>query len=399
MKILVLNCGSSSVKFQLIDMSNEDVLAKGIVERVGFDDSILKYKPKGGEKTKEILSVKDHDVAIKVVIDTLMHTEYGAIKNINEIVAVGHRVVHGADKFANSVLIDDEVMKCLYSCIRFAPLHNPPNIKGIEAVTRLMPKVPQVGVFDTAFHQTMSPIAYLYGLPYYMYEKHHIRRYGFHGTSHKYIAHKAAEYAKKPIEELKIITNHLGNGASIAAIEYGKSVDTSMGFTPLEGLIMGTRCGDIDPAIVPYIMDLENLSIKEVDSLLNKKSGVLGLSELSSDMREIEDAALEGVPRQKLVLDIYVRRIVKYIGAYAAVMNGVDIIVFTGGVGENSPITRKWVCDHLGYLGVEVDDAKNDTDRDVIFTKGKTMVMRIPTDEELAIARDTKEILIDKKLL
>jgi acetate kinase len=401
MKILVLNCGSSSVKYQLIEMDDELVLCKGVVERIGTQDAILRCQPRGGVDRREVRPIADHAQAIDAFIATLLDPEIGVLQDKSEIAAVGHRTVHGGEVFASSVKIDEQVKRTIRECAAFAPLHNPHNLKGIEVCGDLLPGVPQVAVFDTAFHQTMPPAAYLYALPYSLYERLRVRRYGFHGTSHLYVARQAAVELGRPIEELRIITCHLGNGASVTAVQYGKSMDTSMGFTPLEGLVMGTRCGDIDPALVLYVIEVEGLSPDEMDDLLNKQSGMLGLTEFSHDMREIEARAQEGDERCDLALDIYCRRIKKYIGAYAAVMNGVDAIVFTGGVGENSCVVRRRVCTDMAFLGIVLDEQANM--RHVPWAKvrpasphlgiGPTKVMVIPTNEELVIARDTKEIL------
>ncbi|MCK5147184.1 acetate kinase [bacterium] len=393
MKVLVLNCGSSSLKFQLYNMGQDDPLAGGLVDRIGNEDASLKYEPLGGDKLKEVLPVKDHQEAIDLVLKTLCDSQIGKIHDPSEIDTVGHRVVHGAEAFTGSVLINEAVLQKLKDCIKFAPLHNPPNILGIQASLWLMPAARQVAVFDTAFHQTMEPEAYLYALPYEYYEEKGIRRYGFHGTSHRYVAHKAAELIGTPIEDLKIVTCHLGNGASIAAVDGGKSVDTSMGFTPLEGLAMGTRCGDLDPAIPLFIMEEDGLTAKEMDTILNKKSGMFGMTQGFSDMRHIEDGYFDGKPREKLCQIYYSRRITKYIGAYAAIMGGLDCIVFTAGVGENSPITRKQVCESLGFMGVELDDGKNETRGEMRISKGPTHVLMVPTNEELAIALEAKMIL------
>jgi len=398
-KILVLNSGSSSVKYQFIDMEGEKVLCQGIAERIGLDGSRIVHKINGKKHIVEV-ELPNHDVAIQKVLDILRDEKLGVIKDLKEIGAVGHRVVHGGEKFASSVLVDDEVIKVLEENADLAPLHNPPNIMGIKAVKKLLPNVPNVAVFDTAFHQSMPKKAFLYAIPIEFYEKHRIRRYGFHGTSHRYVSRRAAEILGKPYESLKIITAHLGNGASIAAIMYGKSVDTSMGFTPLEGLVMGTRSGDIDPAIVIYLQQKLNMNVDEVYNLLNKKSGILGLFKKSSDMREIEDGVLKhNDPVARLTLDIYEYRIAKYIGAYAAAMNGVDVIVFTAGVGENFPLLRQEICDnYLGYLGVVCDkEANNVFGKERIISKpeSKVTVMVIPTNEELVIARDTYKIVTE----
>ena len=407
MKILVLNCGSSSVKYQLIEMEGEQLICKGIVERIGTDDAILRCQPTpdeasgGRPEIREIRPISDHAEALHSVIDALMDPEIGVIQDRSEIAAVGHRTVHGGEAFANSVRIDDQVIQTIRECSALAPLHNPHNLKGIEVCLKLLPDTPQVAVFDTAFHQTMPPESFLYALPYSLYEKLKVRRYGFHGTSHRYVAQRAAEELDRPMQECKIITCHLGNGASIAAVCKGESVDTSMGFTPLEGLVMGTRCGDIDPALVLHLMHALSLSPQEMDDLLNTQSGMLGLTGFSHDMREIEEQAKKGNQRAELALDIYCRRIQKYIGAYAAEMGGVDAIVFTGGVGENSDLVRRKVCQGLEFLGIQYDEAANM--QHVPWAKarpssphistGPTKVMVIPTNEELVIARDTRDIL------
>ena len=392
MKVLVLNSGSSSVKFQLIRMEDESLLAKGIVEKIGSSDAIITYQPEGRNKIREIREVLNHGVAIEMVLSLLLHPQHGVIKNKREIDGIGHRVVHGGEDFARSVLITEKVKASIRKCIQFAPLHNPHNLKGIEACEALLPGVAQVGVFDTAFHQTIPPRAYIYGLPYALYKKLSVRRYGFHGTSHNYVAQRAAEILKRPIADLKIITCHLGNGASITAVDGGKSIDTTMGFTPLEGLVMGTRCGSIDPALVPYIMEREKLGTKEIDSIMNKNSGMLGLTETSNDMREIEQEAARGSERHKLAIEIYCHYIKKYIGAYMAEMGRADAIVFTGGIGENSRLVRRLVTAGLSEFGINIDPQKNEkNDRDISADRVKILV--IPTNEELAIARDTKLIL------
>lgn len=396
MNILVINCGSSSLKYQLIDMKNEISLAQGLVERIGIEGSILTQKVNGKDKFKLKVPMKDHKDGIAHVIDSLLDSDHGVIKDVSEINAVGHRVVHGGEKYSTSVIIDDEVMKDLDDFSSLAPLHNPPNIIGINAVRDLMPDIKMVAVFDTAFHQTMPEEAFLYGLPYELYEEDNIRRYGFHGTSHRYVAERAASMLDKPLEDLKIITCHLGNGSSITAIDGGKSIDTSMGFTPLEGLVMGTRCGDIDPAIIPYLMDNKGLSSKEVNDLMNKESGVLGISGVSSDFRDIEDAAENGNKRAQMALDVFHYRVKKYIGAYAAAMNGVDAIVFTAGVGENGVETRAEIGGNLEYLGVELDLEKNNVrGKETLISKeeSKVKVFVIPTDEELMIAKDTLNLI------
>lgn len=396
MKVLVINCGSSSLKYQLIDMTNEEALAQGLVERIGIEGSILTQKVEGREKYIIEQPMKDHQEAISLVLNALVGEEHGVIADMSEISAVGHRVVHGGENYAESVLIDEEVMAALEECVKLAPLHNPPNITGINACKALMPNTPMVAVFDTAFHQSMPDKAYMYALPYELYEKHGVRRYGMHGTSHRFVSAKVAELMGKSMEDLKIITCHLGNGASCAAVKNGKSVDTSMGFTPLEGLVMGTRCGDIDPAIVPFVMKAENLSAQEVDTLMNKKSGVLGLSGVSSDFRDIEKAESEGNDRARLALDVFYYRVRKYIGAYAAAMGGVDCVVFTAGLGENSIDARKIICEELGFLGMKIDEEKNNVrgKATLISTEDSAVkVFVVPTNEELMIARDTMEIV------
>ncbi|MDD4753745.1 MAG: acetate kinase [Desulfitobacteriaceae bacterium] len=396
MKILVLNSGSSSLKYQLFDMMNEEVMAKGLVERIGLEGSILTHRPANKEKQEIHADITDHSVAIKLVLDALTNQEHGVIADMKEIDAVGHRAVHGGSTFAQSTLIDDKVIEQMEKLVDLAPLHNPPGLLGIEACKRIMPDIPQVAVFDTSFHQTMPESSFIYGLPYEMYTKYEIRRYGFHGTSHRFVSERAAALMNKPISELKIITCHLGNGSSITAVDKGKVVDTSLGFTPLEGLIMGTRCGDIDPAIVPYIMEKENMDVKQINDFLNKKCGMLGVSGVSSDLRNIEEAAGEGNHRAQLTLDIFYKRIVKYIGSYAAEMNGVDVIVFTAGIGENSIPMREAVCANLTFLGVEFESSANNfrgEEKEITKPGSKVKVFVIPTNEELMIARDTKELV------
>lgn len=395
MKILVVNCGSSSLKYQLFDMNGEQVLAKGIVERIGIDGMLVHQKGEN-DKVKIPNDIPNHKIAIELVIKTLISEDLGVLKDIKEIEAVGHRVVHGGEEFSQSVLIDENVMATIRKCIELAPLHNPPNIMGIEACSEVLPGVKQVAVFDTAFHQTMPEKSYIYGLPYEAYEKYSVRRYGFHGTSHKYVAQQAAQMLGKDLSETKLITCHLGNGASICAIDGGKSVDTSMGFTPLEGLVMGTRCGDIDPAIVFYLMNKTGLDTSGMNDFVNKKSGVLGISGVSSDFRDIEDAAAEGNKRAQLALDIFAQRVRKYIGAYSAVLGGVDAVVFTAGLGENSPETREEVLKGFEYLGLEIDLELNKVRgkaRNFSKEGSKVQALVIPTNEELMIARDTKEIV------
>ena len=398
MKILVLNSGSSSVKFQLIRMEDESLMAKGIVEKIGSSDAIITYQPEGMHKIREIREVLNHSLAIEMVLSLLLHPQHGVIRDKGEIDGIGHRVVHGGEDFSASTLITDKVKASIRKCIQFAPLHNPHNLKGIEACETLLPGVPQVGVFDTAFHQTIPPKAFIYGLPFVLYKKLSIRRYGFHGTSHSFVAHRAAEMLKRPIQDLKIITCHLGNGASITAVDGGKSVDTTMGFTPLEGLVMGTRCGSIDPALVPYIMEREKLGTKEIDSIMNKNSGMLGLTETSNDMREIEEEASRGSERHKLAIEIYCHHIKKYIGAYMAELGRVDAVVFTGGIGENSRYVRRLITDGMSEYGITIDPHKNEkNERDI--SAGRVKILVIPTNEELAIARDTQRILqsVEKK--
>ena len=399
MIILVVNCGSSSLKYQLLDMKNDevyDLLAKGIVERIGMETGCLKHQATDKEKLVKEMPIENHTVAIKAVMDALLDKEYGVLSTLEDIEAVGHRVVHGAEEFVCSQLITDKVIEQLKKCSVFAPLHNPANILGIEAVTAVLPTVPQVGVFDTAFHQSMPAYAYMYALPYEYYEKYRIRRYGFHGTSHKYVSAKGAKFAGLDLNYSKIITCHLGNGSSIAAVVNGKSIDTSMGFTPLEGLIMGTRCGNVDPDVVTYLQDKEGLSASEMSKVLNKKSGFLGLSQVSSDARDLNDAANEGDAKAKLVLKKLTYDITKYIGAYAAAMNGVDLIVFTGGIGENNSRLRRRICENLTYLGVKFDYDANvvrGEDTMISLPDSKVKVALITTNEELMIARDTMEIV------
>ncbi|HAS73122.1 MAG TPA: acetate kinase, partial [Clostridiales bacterium UBA8960] len=359
MNVLVINCGSSSLKYQLFNMNDESVLAKGLVERIGIEGSRLKHEVEGKDKKTIEVLMKDHKDALAQVLDAIVHPEHGAIASLNEINAVGHRVVHAGEKYSGSVVITDSVMAALEECIELAPLHNPPNIMGITAIQDLLPGIPNVGVFDTAFHQTMPKAAYVYALPYEYYERDHVRRYGFHGTSHRYVSQKTAEMLGKPLSETKIITCHLGNGASIAAIDGGKSMDTSMGFTPLEGLVMGTRCGDIDPQIVTYIMGKEKLTLDQMNDIMNKKSGVLGISGVSSDFRDIEDAAAAGNERAILALDIYHGNVRKYIAAYASVLGRVDAIVFTAGLGENGIESREAICKNLEFMGAKLDSTKN----------------------------------------
>lgn len=395
MNVLVINCGSSSLKYQLINSDSEEVLAKGLCERIGID-GILTHQPAGKDKIKTEVAMPNHTVAVELVIKSLTDGENGVIKSLDEIGAVGHRVVHGGENFAESVVITDEVMKAIEDCNDLAPLHNPANLIGIRACQELMPNVPMVAVFDTAFHQTMPKKAYFYGLPHEYYEKYKVRRYGFHGTSHSYVSKRAAEILGKDYNNLKTIVCHLGNGASISAVLNGKCVDTSMGLTPLEGLIMGTRSGDLDPAILEFIANKENLTLAEVTNVLNKKSGVLGLSGVSSDFRDLEAAAKDGNQWAIDTLDTYYYRVAKYIGSYAAAMNGVDVIVFTAGVGENNPPGREQIVSYLGYLGADVVPEKNNfrgEERVISSDNSKVTVMVVPTNEELAIARETVRLV------
>lgn len=398
MKVLVLNCGSSSIKYQLIDMVfDADLLAKGIVERIGMQCAELTHSPKNRDKFHVVKDIPDHQTGINIIMDILIHPSHGVIKSKDEIAAVGHRVAHGGENFKTSVRINDRVKKDIERCIELAPLHNPANLKGIVSMENVLPEVPQVAVFDTSFHQTMPKHAYLYAIPYKYYEKYNIRRYGFHGTSHKFVAQKGCDMIGENWEDKKIITCHLGNGASITAIDHGKSVETSMGFTPIEGLMMGTRAGDLDIGVVLYLMEKENLDFKEINNLLNKKSGVLGISGISFDMRDIEQAIQNGDEKALVAQNMYCHRVTKYIGAYAAVMNGVDIIIFTGGIGENDANIREKVISNLGYLGIELDVEANTDLRSedmIISTKdSKNMAMVVTTNEELVIARDTLSIV------
>jgi acetate kinase len=396
MKVLVLNCGSSSIKYQFIDTEKQIAVAKGMVERIGMSSAVLTHQPLNKEKIRIVGEILDHTIAIEYVIAVLLSPNHGVIKDKSEIDAVGHRVVHGGETFSGSVLITDEVMKALKDNIELAPLHNPPNIKGIKAVLEHLPNTPQCGVFDTAFHVKMPPHAYLYGIPFELYKKYKIRRYGFHGTSHRYVSQRAAALLGKPIEELKIITAHLGNGCSMAAINHGQSIDSTMGFTPLEGLLMGTRSGDMDPSVILYIMAKEGLSLSEANTLLNKHSGLIGISGESSDMREIEFAVAEGNKKAKYAFDVFTYRIKKYVGSYAAAMGGLDALVFAGGIGENSVLVRKDVCSNMEFLGIHLDNNLNENvSGECIITTpdSKVKVLRIPTDEELVIALDTEEIV------
>lgn len=396
MKILVINCGSSSLKYQVLDMNGEILLAKGLVERIGMDGSVITHEKIGMDKVRNETPMESHKEAIQLVLDAIIDPEHGVVKDMSEIGAVGHRVVHAGEKYASSVLIDDDVIQALEECVELAPLHNPPNLLGIAACQELMPNTPMVGVFDTAFHQTMPPESYIYAIPYEYYQKHKIRRYGFHGTSHKYVSQRAADIMNCNLDDLKIITCHLGNGASVSAIKRGVCIDTSMGFTPLEGLVMGTRCGDIDPAIVTYIREKEHLDQGVANEILNTKSGVLGISGVSSDFRDLEETAEEGNERAQLAIKVFAHKVRFYIGAYIAEMNGVDAIVFTAGVGENDIAMRDIICNDLGNLGIKLDLVKNKTrGKEAIISRddSRVKIILIPTDEELMIARDTLEIV------
>lgn len=396
MNILVLNCGSSSVKYKLIEIKANKVLAEGGIEKIGLPDAFIKFKF-GNEKIQQDLDINDHVGAIKSILDNLTSKEYGCIKDFKEIDAVGHRVVHGGEKFNKSVLINDEVIAKIKECYGIAPLHNPVNMAGIDAINEVLPEVPQVGVFDTAFHQTMPAKSYMYALPYKYYAEDGVRRYGFHGTSHRYVSQRVCEFLGVEPKGKKIITCHVGNGGSITAVKDGKSIDTSMGLTPTEGLMMGTRCGDVDPGALIFLMDKHNLSSKDMLNMVNKESGLAGISDVSSDMREITAAAKQGNEKAILSLEMYEQRITKYVGAFAAEMGGVDIIVFTGGVGEHQSSTRANVCNPLRFMGVEIDDAANDAnngDEGIISTPNSAVkVVVIPTDEEYMIAKDTEAII------
>lgn len=396
MNILVINCGSSSLKYQLIDSNSEEVLAKGLCERIGAAGSVLTHKTNDGRKEVVEEPMPNHTVAVKLVINALTDKEYGCIKSLDEIGAVGHRIVHGGENFSQSVIITEDTIKAIEECSDLAPLHNPANLVGVNSCREIMGNIPMVAVFDTAFHQTMPQKAYIYGLPYEYYEKYKIRRYGFHGTSHQFVSHHAAEMLKKDIRDLKIIVCHLGNGASVTAVQGGKSVDTSMGLTPLEGLLMGTRSGDIDPAVVEFICKKENLTVEEALNILNKKSGMLGLTGISSDARDVEAAVKEGNERAILTVQSYAYRVAKYIGAYTAAMNGVDAICFTAGLGENHRLLRERVASYLGYLGAELDEVRNDVageDAVISTDTSKVALLVVPTNEELAIARETKRLV------
>ena len=395
MKVLVINAGSSSLKYQLIDMTNESALAVGLCERIGINNGIITQKRLDGKKLEIQTDLPTHKTALTEVVKALTDSEFGVIKDMNEINAVGHRVVHGGEQFTTSALIDTSVEQAIKDCFELAPLHNPPNMMGITACAEIMPGTPMVAVFDTAFHMTLPAYAYMYALPYDLYEKHGIRKYGFHGTSHMYVARRAAAMLGKPEKDVKVITCHLGNGSSITAVKGGKSIETSMGFTPLEGVAMGTRCGSIDPAVVPFIMEKEGLSTREVDNLMNKKSGVLGISGISNDFRDLDEAASNGNQRAELALEVFAYKIKKFIGEYSAVLNGIDAVVFTAGIGENSATIRKRILSGLEGVGIKIDDEKNKIrgqEIDISTPDSKVRVLVIPTNEELTIARDTKEV-------
>ncbi len=398
MIVLVLNCGSSSIKYSVYETNNNsEVIAKGLIERIGLNESIFTHKPSGKEHYKIITDIPDHTIGINLVIDALIDPGHGVLNDISEIGAVGHRVAHGGENFTESVLIDDKVKKDIEECSELAPLHNPANLKGILSVEKLIPGIRQVAVFDTSFHQTLPDYAYMYAIPYEYYEKYRIRKYGFHGTSHKFVANKAANLLNKNIEDLNVVTCHLGNGASITAIKGGKSVDTSMGFTPVDGLIMGTRTGEVDPGVLIYIADKEHLNVQGVSNMINKKSGVMGITNLSSDMRDLEIAANSGNERAILALNMYAYKVKKFIGAYAAAINGIDLLVFTGGVGENDFNLRKMICNDMEFLGLEFDEESNfelkGKDQVISKPESKVTVMTITTDEELVIARDTDRLV------
>ncbi|MBQ7068560.1 MAG: acetate kinase [Synergistaceae bacterium] len=395
MKILVINCGSSSLKYQLFDMDNESVSAKGLVDRIGIDGSNITHRKTGAQPFTLTTPIKDHKVAMKLVLDALLDSEHGVLKSLDEISAAGHRIVSGGDYFKEAVLVNEEVMDALRKCIPLAPLHNPGHIMGIEAIQHALPKLPNVTVFDTAFHQTMPDYAYMYGLPWEFYEVHRVRRYGAHGTSHNFVALRAAEILGKPLSELKMVTCHLGNGSSISAVKNGKCIDTSMGLTPLAGVLMGTRTGDMDPACVPFVQNITKYSADEMNNFMNKKSGLLGISGVSSDLRDVEEAANKGNERAKLAIEMLEYGIRKYIGAYTVAMEGLDVIVFTAGIGENSAATREGVCKKLEFMGVKIDPEKNNIrgkEAIVSTDDSKVTVMVVPTNEELMIARETKRI-------
>lgn len=400
MKVLVLNCGSSSIKYKLYDMNGQKELASGGIEKIGLPDSFLKFTLSDGSKQVITQEIKEHTAGIELILKTLTDAKYGVIKSLDQIDAVGHRVVHGGDKFCSSVVINQEVIDKIEECVDLAPLHNPANLKGIFAIQKILPKVPQVAVFDTSFHQTMPPYAYIYALPYDYYEKYGVRRYGFHGTSHRYVAKRGCEFLGIDLENSRVITAHIGNGGSITAIKNGKSIDTSMGMTPVEGLMMGSRSGNIDLGVLTYLMDKENLSTQQINDIINKKSGLVGVSGVSSDMRDIENAIEQGNERARLAMDMYFYYILKYVSGYIAVLGGVDAIIFTGGVGENQPIMRKYVCDSLAFLGVDFNNELNDRikgrETELTFPNSKVRVAVIPTNEELAIAIDTEELVEGK---
>ena len=400
MKVLVLNCGSSSIKYKLYDMNGQKELASGGIEKIGLPDSFLKFTLSDGSKQVITQEIKEHTAGIELILKTLTDAKYGAIKSLDQIYAVGHRVVHGGDKFCSSVVINQEVINKIEECVDLAPLHNPANLKGIYAIQKILPKVPQVAVFDTSFHQTMPSYAYMYALSYDYYEKYGVRRYGFHGTSHRYVAKRGCEFLGLDLENSRIITAHIGNGGSITAIKNGKSIDTSMGMTPVEGLMMGSRSGNIDLGVLTYLMDKENLSTQQINDIINKKSGLVGVSGVSSDMRDIENAIEQGNERARLAMDMYFYYILKYVSGYIAVLGGVDAIIFTGGVGENQPIMRKYVCDSLAFLGVDFNNELNDRikgrETELTFPNSKVRVAVIPTNEELAIAIDTEELVEGK---
>ena len=400
MKVLVLNCGSSSIKYKLYDMNGQKELASGGIEKIGLPDSFLKFTLSDGSKQVITQEIKEHTAGIELILKTLTDAKYGVIKSLDQIDAVGHRVVHGGDKFCSSVVINQEVIDKIEECVDLAPLHNPANLKGIFAIQKILPKVPQVAVFDTSFHQTMPSYAYIYALPYDYYEKYGVRRYGFHGTSHRYVAKRGCEFLGLDLENSRIITAHIGNGGSITAIKNGKSIDTSMGMTPVEGLMMGSRSGNIDLGVLTYLMEKENLSTRQINDIINKKSGLVGVSGVSSDMRDIENAIEQGNERARLAMDMYFYYILKYVSGYIAVLGGVDAIIFTGGVGENQPIMRKYVCDSLAFLGVDFNNELNDRikgrETELTFPNSKVRVAVIPTNEELAIAIDTEELVEGK---
>jgi len=400
MKILVLNCGSSSIKYKLLDMNTNEELGTGAVEKIGMKGSFLKHTRRDGQKVLLKGEILEHQLGIEYILGILSSAKHGAISSFDEITGVGHRIVHGGEKFNSSMLITDEVIQKITECIDIAPLHNPPNLAGIKAITELLPSVPQVAVFDTAFHQTMPDHAYMYGIPYSLYKKYGIRRYGFHGTSHRYVSSRGCDFLGVDYKKQRIITCHIGNGGSVTAIKNGQSIDTSMGFTPLEGLLMGTRCGDLDPTVITFLMDKEGIGTASATTLLNKYSGVLGVSGVSSDMRDLDAAAKSGDARAQLAIEIYAYRIKKYIGSYAAALGGLDILIFTGGVGENQGSMRAKVCEELEFLGIEIDPERNQTKaQDALISKddGKVKVLVIPTDEEFMIASDTSELCIGGK--